>query len=418
MTEDYLQYCFREKIFGNAFTTSTGEPLSIIDFGTHNINAGPDFLNCKIKYQDRIWAGHIEFHINASDWFKHKHQFDPNYENVIAHLVFKHDKDVSSGNYLLPTVELANQIDEKHFEQYRKLFGSTNWIPCETHLINTPVQLSENMRLDLVLQRLERKSNEILAQLKSKNGDRKKTFYQSLAKTLGGKVNGASFEHLIQLLDFRWFAKVNYDPLKIDALIFGLAGFLEQDANSEYQKRLKEEFLHLKHLFRLQPMSFTNWKYSRMRPNGYPDIRLAQLSAIFQMNIPISNVKMSKSTQSPLKNLTLNEFWKEHYHFNKETKVKSFQLSKGLIDSININTIAPYQFAMGKLLQQQKQKNEVVESLGLIAPEKNSIIKKWKELRINVNSSFDSQALIELKNEMCENKKCLFCDIGKTILKT
>jgi len=49
--------------------------------------------------------------------------------------------------------------------------------------------------------------------------------------------------------------------------------------------------------------------------------------------------------------------------------------------------------------------------------EKNNIITDFDVLGVKVKNAFESQALLELKNNYCNFKKCLQCGIGNKILK-
>ena len=50
-------------------------------------------------------------------------------------------------------------------------------------------------------------------------------------------------------------------------------------------------------------------------------------------------------------------------------------------------------------------------------PEKNNIISKFSEIGVKSKNAFDTQALLELKNNYCAPKRCLECAIGNAILK-
>lgn len=117
MTEDYLHYCWKYKMFdSNSLKTSSGEELEIISYGYHNHDSGPDFSEGKVKIGNTIWAGNIEIHINSSDWMKHNHQKDKAYDSVVLHVVFNHDKEIElTKGSVLPVLELKNRLDYTKF---------------------------------------------------------------------------------------------------------------------------------------------------------------------------------------------------------------------------------------------------------------------------------------------------------------
>ncbi|HRP45361.1 MAG TPA: DUF2851 family protein, partial [Ginsengibacter sp.] len=111
MKEKLLQFIWKYRYFNlNDLQTADGERITIINSGTLNHSQGPDFLNARIKISDTLWVGHVEVHINSKDWNRHNHQADPNYKNVILHVVWKHDGEIQdSEGARLPTLELESR---------------------------------------------------------------------------------------------------------------------------------------------------------------------------------------------------------------------------------------------------------------------------------------------------------------------
>jgi len=110
-------------------------------------------------------------------------------------------------------------------------------------------------------------------------------------------------------------------------------------------------------------------------------------------------------------------FWRTHYTFEMESKESIKKLTNSFIDLLLINTIIPIKFmylkSMGK-----SDFSGVLSIIEQIHPEKNTIISKFNELKIESPNSLKSQALLQLKNEYCNKQRCLQCAIGSAILKT
>ena len=84
--EQLIHYVWKHKLFPlTELKTTDGQEVEVIDSGLHNHNAGPDFFNAKVKIGGTLWVGNVEIHDRASDWFLHRHDRDPNYNNVILH---------------------------------------------------------------------------------------------------------------------------------------------------------------------------------------------------------------------------------------------------------------------------------------------------------------------------------------------
>ncbi|MFT4602987.1 MAG: hypothetical protein ACI857_003174 [Arenicella sp.] len=414
MREAFLHYLFDQRKLGSSFITTNKEVLEVIEFGELNKNAGPDFISAKIKLNDTIWAGQIEFHLKSSDWIKHKHQFDKAYDNVIAHFVFEHDKEIKSGEYILPVVELKDAIHPNENEKYLKLIGSKNWIPCQSQVNSLDQDLLNNTIEQKFIERLIRKASLFNQTISESQGNEVKVLHQKLFRYFGGKVNAETFEKLASLFENNMLANLNFELDKISALLFGLSGLLPELSDEPYIEMLITEYEYQSKLFGLTKMNKQEWRFSSLRPPAHPVMRIAQMAAILSQQSSISSfLENPKKTFELLK---LNVYWKTHYNFQNETKQKSYQIGEALQNSILINVIAPYFYAQFLRKGQVSNQLRAIELVRSLPPEKNRIISKWKEIGVKAENAAQSQGLIELKNEHCNEKKCLFCAIGKSIL--
>jgi hypothetical protein len=420
MREDYLHYLFASKSLGNSFTTTTGLTLKVQDFGSLNPNSGPDFLNAQIQLGDNLWAGSIEFHVKSSDWFLHGHQSDKCYNNVIAHFVYEHDKEVEISGVKIPTVELKNKIDLKHFNKYYSVANSNSAIPCAANIREVDPFVIFQQKQRVLFSRLIRKSDIILTDLDHLNGDIEKTFFLALARCFGGKVNGLAFEQLVAKTDLHVLQKGRDYESTIPAILFGISGLLPKRHKDSYVQDLISEFEFQKHRLNLQPMSGIEFRYSKMFPSGFPTIRLAQFSELVRNGLPISALTSGELSFQEIRKwfvIELADFWQTHYRFENSTSKKATTLSQGFIELIFINAIIPFLFAMGIKTDDDKLKESCFDHLQQIKAETNGIITLWNNIGVEVTTAFDSQALIEQKNEFCSKKKCLFCTVGIQLLR-
>ncbi|NQX99426.1 MAG: DUF2851 family protein, partial [Flavobacteriales bacterium] len=254
--EDFLHYIWKYKLFNtSSLLSQNNESVEIINFGIHNTDAGPDFFNGKIKIGDTIWAGNIELHINSSDWIKHKHQTDKAYNNVVLHVVYNNDKAIldKDGNEL-PTLELKSLVSQKLIAKHNNLVGqSGSDIPCGNQIKNVDQFTIDSWLNRLAIERLERKSIEIEETLKLNKNNWEETFYQYLFKYFGLKVNALPFELLAKNTPLKTIEKHN-NIFSIEALLYGQAGYLEEDIEDEYYQKLKKEYVFLKAKFELKPL--------------------------------------------------------------------------------------------------------------------------------------------------------------------
>jgi len=96
MKESILHYIWQQKLFtAHSLHTTEDEAVEVIDVGKLNTDAGPDFFNAKVRIGNTLWAGNVEIHTRASEWYKHNHQHDKAYDSVILHVVKYADASVS-----------------------------------------------------------------------------------------------------------------------------------------------------------------------------------------------------------------------------------------------------------------------------------------------------------------------------------
>jgi hypothetical protein len=397
------------------------EEIELIKQGITNTDAGPDFFNAQIKIGKTKWAGNVEMHINASDWEKHAHQHDAAYNNVILHVVFNADKIIrrTSGE-VIPTLELKNKFDNKIYKNYQNFKSSKDWIPCEKQIKSVPSIIINSTIDKLLLERLERKSISIINSLKLNNNNWEETFYQQLARNFGFKINAEPFELLAKSLPSLILAKHKNSMFPIEALLFGQAGLLNEHFNDKYLRDLQNEYLYLKQKFKLISIDKHLWKFLRLRPVNFPTIRIAQLSGLiynsfhlFSKIIETDNIETLKSFM----NTDVSEYWQTHYIFDKLSPLKAKQLGEESINGIIVNTIVPFLFVYGKQKNEEKYIDRALKFLEQIPGEHNAIIKKWELLKMPVKTAYSTQALLQLKNEYCNDKKCLNCAIGNELIK-
>jgi hypothetical protein len=423
MTEAFLHYVWQFQYFNKSdLLTTDGDPVSIFNPGNRNGHAGPDFFNARVRIGGIDWVGSAEIHIHASGWTDHRHDEDDAYENVILHVVWKEDKKIGRRDgSLLPTIELKSRVDEKLLLQYRKLVNDPNQIPCASFLEGVPSLTWFSMLDKALMQRLETKASHIQKALARNNNDWDETTYQMLCRNFGFKVNADPFEQLAQSLPYKALLKHADQPVQVEALFFGQAGFLEDSTTDDYFLLLKREYTLLGKKFNLyaNQLNKAQWKFMRLRPANFPTLRLAQLAALVGSRKNIFSRLLEAGSYQELHALfSVNQssYWQHHYQFFKPAGEIIPAMGAMSIDNIIINTVVPLLVAYGKERDEQDLIDRAVDILQHVATEENVIIRSWKALGMKSSSAGDSQALIELHNSFCLKRRCLDCNIGFSII--
>ena len=422
--EDFLHYVWKFRLFERAgLQTTDGEELEILSAGMHNSDSGPDFQTARARIGDTVWVGNVEVHVTSSDWQRHGHTTDDSYSNVILHVVYKDDKPLVLPNgRRVPTLELQNRVPDDLYNRYHKLiFGEQTIIPCEANIGAVDGLTMYNWLTRVLVERLEKRSETVINALNLNRGDWEETFYQFLAANFGFKTNAVPFELLAKSIPQHTLAKHKNNPLQIEALIFGQAGFLNGELKDEYPLKLKSEYQFLQKKYKLTPIENHLWKFMRLRPQNFPTIRLAQFSSLivhsnhlFSKVLEIKDVKVLRNLFSEIK---VNEYWDNHYRFNVESAPSAKNMGAASIDILLLNTLALFLFSYGRHNQNQHYINRSLKLLEHLPNETNNIITDFVNLGVKINTAFESQALLELKNNYCNYKKCLQCGVGNKILK-
>ena len=416
-TERLLQFIWQFQYFSKSgLMTSAGEKVQIISPGQINSNQGPDFSDAKIKIDNTVWAGNVELHMKTSDWIRHKHDGDSNYNNVILHVVWEDDQQTSVP---IPTLELKARTSKILLQRYQDLMHATGFIPCETSVHTVPEITWKSWKERLLIERLLRKSKTVEDYLQQSNFHWEETFWWLLARNFGVNVNADAFEAMARSIPLKLLAKHKTQIHQLEGLLFGQAGLLNGDFDEDYPSMLKKEWLFYKNKYSLSQVS-TPVFFLRMRPGNFPTVRLAQLAMLVQHSAHLfSNIKNTGSVSELKKwfDVTANDYWHYHYKFDELSEYKPKNLGESMIENLVINTVTPMLFAYGKYHEENLFKQKALNWLEEISPEINFITKGFVKWGIENKTAFDSQALIELKNEYCNKKRCLDCTVGNSILK-
>ena len=422
MKEDFLHYLWKFKKFDTSnLTTSNGEKLTIENSGSYLQLAGPDFFNSQITIENQKWAGNVEIHLKSSDWYVHHHERDSNYDSVILHVVWDHDVEIyRKNNTEIPVLILKNLVSKETLKNYQSLVSPKSWIFCEKQIESVNSFIMLNWQERLFFERLERKSKPIFDLAESTLHDWDAILFCQLAKNFGLNTNGDSFYNMANSIPFSIIRKEANDLFNLESLLFGIAGLLEINKEDHYYKKLKGNFDYLVQKYQLQSNSFTSLQFFKHRPDNFPTIRVSQLANVYycQQQLFSKIIKADNvATIYEIFDKSVSEYWETHYQFDKISPKKKKALSKSFIDLLIINTIIPLQFAYAKS-QGKEISEKLISLLNQVRPEANAIIDKFSSFGLKAQNAFETQALLQLKNEYCNKSRCLECTIGMELLKS
>ena len=418
--EQLLHYVWKHKIFPlKELKTTTGQQVEVIDTGLANTDAGPDFFNAKLKPDGVLWIGNIEIHERSSDWFKHGHHADTGYNSVILHIASEIDTEISRSNgERIPQIQLI--CPEAVRTNYKELLETDSYPPCYRIIPSLPPFTAHSWMTALQMERFEQKATLLNERLKRCQGNWEDAFFITLARNFGFGLNGDAFETWAHRLPFRAVDKHRNDLFQIEAIFFGQAGILEDSDGDGYYLRLKKEYTYLQHKFGLIPMDASLWRFLRLRPANFPHIRIAQLACLYHRAYGLLSRIMETETLQGVRDILkggTSEYWLTHYTFGGSSPSRPKTLSNTSLDLLIINTVVTFLYAYGLHKGNRVLCARAGSFLEELKAENNYITRMWEQCGMKASNAADSQALIQLKKEYCDKKKCLYCRIGYEYLK-
>lgn len=418
MTEKLLQFIWQCRYFNREnLRLQSGEPFSLLSPGQPNQHQGPDFLQASIRVGKMVWTGNIELHLKTSGWRRHAHQQDANYDNVILHVVWEHDDSLFPAT--IPVFELQHRVSKLLLLQYERWMNSRSFIACEQQLTTVSPLVWTAWKERLLVERLQQRSAAVTTRLQQNHYHWEETLWWLLARHFGGKVNGEAFEAMARSLPLSLITRHRGQLVQLEALLLGQAGLLERSFATEYPNLLKKEYRFYKTKYRLAEIPFPV-HFLRMRPAGFPTLRLAQLAMLLYRHGHLFSLVRTCRHIDELKellDLAAGDYWNHHYTLTDEAPYRPKRLGEQAAYSVIINAILPLLFTYGQWHRDDRYMDLVLQWLEDIPPEQNSITRHFGQLGVQNHHAADSQALIALKTGWCDGKKCLRCPVGAALLK-
>jgi len=420
MNESLLQFIWKQALFNSTSLVSTeNETINIVKRGTHNTDAGPDFLDASVKIGNTEWFGAVELHVKTSEWIAHKHSTDPKYKNVILHVVYENDEDACPDS--IPVLALKPYINISFLEKYQQLMQEHQPILCNKYINDVPGIIIEKWKERLIFERFEHKIRQSTQIWKHGIEDWKQLLYYLLCVNFGFKKNQDGFVAIFHSLPLSVLEKCSASLLQLEALMFGQAGLIPTDFQDDYTQQLEKEYHFLRRKFDLVPIQPIVWKFLRLRPPNFPTVRLAQFAQLFfkikgDLTHLLHTTDVAKAAE--FLDCAASAYFDTHYRLSAVSKSNEKKhLGLASIHNILINSVAPIQYFYGQNFSKPQLEEGAVALLQEIPAEDNSIIKAWKAIGIKCNNAYDSQALLHLFNHYCKEKKCLNCSLFVKITK-
>ena len=387
---------------GVVLNTIDGRRLQILSRGEWNHEAGPDFLNGKIRLDGEIIHGDIELHRKTMDYIRHGHLADSRYENVILHIVAENDMSPDTFSVLshIPTCCVPpDSLDRQ---------ATASVCRCRMFPYMYEQQLSDFFR-DAGIERLREKSKIILEDMiRSGSGF---AFRKALFRAAGYKQNQETFMELQQRFE-SYSAEVRESHF--EALLWGESMLLPDPAlgkipeeNLEEAERLWNEFWDL----RLKAENKIRWRRDAVRPQNTPERRIAMLCAVFRQFTldPLPELSERLGGNSPeefvsymRKKLLLSDpFWDTRFSFlSRPQEKRSSVLGTERAETLLIDVIAPALLAYADVNEREELSDQVFAFYTRLGAQTNNRIfknamKRWFPENSEMEKVFSNAAAVQ-----------------------
>jgi uncharacterized protein DUF2851 len=338
--------------FGKHFISSAGDEIEVVQFGTWNREAGPDFRDAAIRINDGDPVrGCIEIDLLDRSWETHGHATNPAFDETVLHVfVERGDREFftrTKSNRNVPQVHIDPAVLPDAFSANIPLARPGR---CQAPLKGLPEERVGSI-LDAAAQfRLQRKAARIRHKIESRGRD--EVLFQELAAALGYKENKLPFTLITQRLSLKSLREAASD---IESMLFGVAGFL-QNADLDVYKRSTREYVRQlwdrwwPHRDVLQRLILPGniWSFSSTRPLNHPQRRLAALAMLARDWTHLQRAS-AKSNVAVVKNFfqTLDHpFWNFHYTLTSKAAPKKMALiGDARVADILANVLFPFWLA-------------------------------------------------------------------------
>lgn len=390
--ENLMYYVWQQRLFSGLVTVD-GDPIEVIHPGLRNTGAGPDFFNAKIRMDGLLFAGNVEMHVRASDWYRHNHNEDRSYDSVVLHVVMQADAQIKlhDGTSVRTVVmHIPAEILARHNELLadRDPFCQ---IRCAPRLGELSTLMIHDWQTALCTQRMIEKTKRVRDLVDNQLLGWREAFYVVLTRSLGTGVNSDAMERLARSLPLSDILHHKDNLMQIEALLLGQAGLLGLPDNCFLQR----EYAFLKQKFSLTPLPYSIWKFGGVRPQAQPHNRLKALALLlFTHKDLFDEICSAPDLKSINKILAVNG------------------IGQQTIQSLIINAVIPILIGFAQWKGDEEKCEEALMMLEQVPAENNRYIQQWIERGIPVRSAFDTQALLHLYRTYCQHHLCMHCRWG------
>lgn len=417
--------------------TIGGNSLRVLHPGFANVEGGPDFRGAVIQFGgEGSQTGDVEIDLRASGWRAHGHDQNPNFKNVILHVVW--DEAVHGSKLTdprCPTVLSLQNILDAPIGELSLLLEQESLRSLPENLRGkccAPLrELSETQRAELLRQAARVRFENRAAQfrVRAKSAGWEQTLWENLFRALGYKHNVWPMQTLAEAKS-RWSRGAN-SAFEIQARLLGVSGLLPDELTRErkrgdgYLRRVWDFWWRERDEFSDLILPRAVWKFHGLRPANHPQRRLALAAHWLADKNFVSNIENwiapEISGKKPLDSLLemlqveRDDFWSWHWTF-KSARLPKPQplLGAARVTDLAVNVILPWLWVRAIEGGNNTIQNEVERRFFTWpAAEDNSVLKLARQRLLGTSnacllkSAAMQQGLIQIIRDFCRRSNAL-----------
>jgi hypothetical protein len=376
---------------------------------------------------DTLRTGSVEIHVRGDDWFAHGHDQDPFYASVVLHVVWQASSRPITQAALaepIPELVLSDYVQPNADAVVKRFHSAFQGLPCQAKRVSPEHYQTQLERCgrERLLERSHRLTHAVAVP------DWYQVAWRSVLGAFGAPQNRQGFEALADALPIRTLQKQAHAPEAIEALLLGVAGFLdaiptEVLAVEPWLHRLQDEWQYQRVRCSVEPLPGGTFSFLRMRPAHFPTIRLAQVAAWLRNGTqPTEWLTEPLQVVGQLMRAMPSDYWATHYLTTKPASPDKLKATrppvpgKVFAQTVVSNGLVPVVYAYRQALLDPNALPSCMEVLQALPAEDYPVLDKLAACGFIFRHAADTQAGLQLYKAHCTQQACMDCTVGRAVL--
>lgn len=413
--------------------TTDGHRVVVLDPGTLNTDAGPDFRDAHVRIDGIDWRGDVEIHTQSRMWRAHRHQHDARYNSVVLHVTLASDLWTGrlhrADGSRLPELVLTKALNRPIRTALHHFLTRTDApIVCAAQWKQVDATLRSGWMRELGRKRLRQKSDALRLPLTD-------ALFERICAGMGYAKNDGPMTDLTARCPLSLLRTLP-DVHAVEAMLLGYSGLLpdpatlvEADrATVDYVMALRDRFRRMQRRRGSSvraPLSAERWTFFRLRPNNFPPLRLAQLAQWvapggWLRTDPLAALQEAMQASDPYQALQAmlasrpGSFWTTHRRLDRTARPYDPSLGARRRDTLILNALVPV--LMRQAHTAPALRSAIDRLLQDLPVASDRITRLFRRLGTRPQRAVEAQGAHHLYRTLCSEGRCLQCAVGQAVL--